>query len=87
MINYLDLCIYLVIKHRGELQRQMHKASRRVLDSQLNQLINYATLTKITCDKLSLKAKYELTFKGKTVISAIKFTAKWREDYRHELEN
>ncbi|MFV5696141.1 winged helix-turn-helix transcriptional regulator [Flavobacterium sp. LB3P122] len=64
-------CVYSGIKRPGKLQRKMHKASRRVLDTQLNQLINHGILTKITYDERLLKVEYELTLFGKTVIFVV----------------
>jgi len=79
-------CIYSGIKRPGELQRKMPKASRRVLDTQLKQLIDHGILSKTTYDERLLKVEYELTPLGESLIPAIKFTAKWGEDHREELE-
>ncbi|MFV8271555.1 winged helix-turn-helix transcriptional regulator [Flavobacterium sp. GT2N3] len=59
------------MKRSVELQRKMHKASRRVLDTQQNQLINHGILTKITYDERPLKVEYELTLLGETVIFVV----------------
>jgi len=79
-------CIYSGIKRPGELQRKMPKASRRVLDTQLKQLIDHGILSKTTYDERLLKVEYELTPLGESLIPAIEFTAKWGEDHREELE-
>lgn len=78
--------IYSGIKRPGELHRKMPKASRRVLDTQLKQLINHGILSKIIFNERLLKVEYELTPLGKSLIPAIAFTAKWGEDHREELE-
>lgn len=79
-------CVYSGIKRPGELQRKMPKASRRVLDTQLKQLVDHGILTKTIYNERPLKVEYELTELGKSLIPAIKFTAQWGEDHREELE-
>lgn len=79
-------CIYSGIKRPGELQRKMPTASRRLLDTQLSELVNHGVLTKITYDERPLKVEYELTSLGKSLIPAIQYTAQWGEDHREELE-
>ena len=79
-------CIYSGIKRPGELQRKIPKASRRLLDNQLNELVNHGILTKITYDERPLKVEYKLTSLGKSLIPTIEFTAQWGEDNREELE-
>ncbi|MBE9462866.1 winged helix-turn-helix transcriptional regulator [Dyadobacter subterraneus] len=79
--------IYSGIKRPGELQRKLPNASRRVLDTQLKQLIDHGILYKITFDELPFKVEYELTVLGKSLIPAIMYVAQWGEDHRAELEN
>lgn len=79
-------CIYSGIKRPGELQRKMPKASRRVLDTQLKQLMDHGILSKTIYNQRPLKVEYELTALGETLIPAIMFTAQWGEDHREELE-
>lgn len=79
-------CVYSGIKRPGELQRKMPKASRRVLDTQLKQLVDHGILTKITYNERPLKVEYELTQLGTSLIPTIKSTAQWGEDHREELE-
>ena len=79
-------CIHSGIKRPGELQRKMPKASRRVLDTQLNELVSHGILNKITYDQRPLKVEYELTPLGESLIPAIEYTARWGEDHREELE-
>jgi DNA-binding HxlR family transcriptional regulator len=79
-------CIYSGIKRPGELQRRLSKASRRVLDTQLKQLVEHGILTKVIYEGLPLKVEYELTPLGETLIPVIKYTAQWGEEHRTELE-
>ncbi|MDR3025024.1 helix-turn-helix domain-containing protein [Chryseobacterium sp.] len=79
-------CIYSGIKRPGELHRKIPDASRRVLDTQLGQLIQHGILTKKVYDERPLKVEYELTSLGESLIEAIKYTAQWGEDHREELE-
>lgn len=78
--------VYSGIKRPGELQRNMPKASRRVLDTQLKQLVQHGILSKTTYDELPFKVEYELTSLGATLIPAITCIAQWGEDHRLELE-
>ncbi|WP_461450748.1 winged helix-turn-helix transcriptional regulator [Mucilaginibacter sp.] len=79
-------CIYSGIKRPGELHRQMPKASRRLLDTQLKQLTDQGIITKTVFDQLPLKAEYELTPLGQTLIPVIEVTARWGETHRSILE-
>ncbi|OZI07913.1 transcriptional regulator [Siphonobacter sp. BAB-5385] len=79
-------CIHLGINRPGELQRQMPKASRRLLDTHLAQLVEHGILSKITYDQKPFKAEYTLTALGETLIPVIESTAKWGETHREVLE-
>src|SRR4051812_5329970 len=79
-------CIYSGIKRPGELQRQIPKASRRLLDTQLKQLLDQGIVSKIVFDQKPLKVEYELTPLGKTLIPVIEVTARWGETHRNVLE-
>lgn len=78
--------IYSGIKRPGELQRKIGSATRRVLDNQLNQLIDHGLVSKRVYDELPLKVEYELTALGESLIPVIKSTAKWGEEHRNELQ-
>ncbi|MCF0055473.1 helix-turn-helix domain-containing protein [Dyadobacter sp. CY356] len=78
--------IHCGIKRPGELQRKMPKASRRVLDSQLNQLVGHGVLSKHIFDELPYKVEYDLTPLGESLIPAIMYVAQWGEEHRVELE-
>lgn len=79
-------CIHSGIRRPGELQRKISKASRRLLDTQLNQLVSHGILAKTSFDQLPLKVEYTLTPLGETLIPIIELTAKWGEDHRGVLE-
>ena len=78
--------IHSGIKRPGALQRKIPDASRRVLDTQLKQLVDHGILSKITYDELPYKVEYALTSLGETLIPAIMCIAQWGEDHRLELE-
>jgi DNA-binding HxlR family transcriptional regulator len=79
-------CIYSGIKRPGELQQRIPKASRRLLDTQLKQLVDQGIINKTTFDQLPLKVEYELTPLGETLIPVIEVAARWGEDHRQVLE-
>ncbi|GEP51968.1 MarR family transcriptional regulator [Flavobacterium noncentrifugens] len=78
--------IYNGIFRPSELQRKIPNASRRVLETQLNQLVNHGILTKKIYNVKPPKVEYGLTKLGKSLIPIIKSTAKWGEENREELE-
>ncbi|QHW00091.1 winged helix-turn-helix transcriptional regulator [Spirosoma endbachense] len=78
--------IHSGIRRPGELQRKIPKASRRLLDNQLNQLVEHGILSKTTFNQLPLKVEYELTPLGQSLIPIIELTAQWGEDHRSLLE-
>ncbi|MFD2937370.1 winged helix-turn-helix transcriptional regulator [Spirosoma flavum] len=78
--------IYSGIRRPGELHRKISKASRRLLDTQLNQLVAHGIVCKISFDQKPLKVEYTLTPLGETLIPIIELTAKWGEDHRSILE-
>jgi DNA-binding HxlR family transcriptional regulator len=79
-------CIYLGIKRPGELHRKLPKASRRLLDTQLKQLVDQGILTKTNFEQKPLKVEYDLSPLGATLIPVIEVTARWGEAHREELE-
>ncbi|NQX54439.1 helix-turn-helix transcriptional regulator [Pedobacter panaciterrae] len=78
--------IYNGIARPGEIHRKLSDASRRVLDTQLNQLVDHGLLLKKVYDQRPLKVEYELTELGKSLIPVIKSTARWGEENRAVLE-
>lgn len=79
-------CIHAGINRPGELQRHIPKASRRLLDTQLTQLVNQSILTKKVFDQRPPKVEYALTPLGETLIPVIEVTARWGEAHREVLE-
>ena len=79
-------CIHSGIRRPGELQRKISKASRRLLDTQLTQLVAHGILSKTNFDELPLKVEYNLTPLGETLIPVIRLTAEWGEAHRSVLE-
>jgi DNA-binding HxlR family transcriptional regulator len=79
-------CIYKGIKRPGELHRQIPKASRRLLDTQLKQLVAQGIIAKTIFEQKPLKVEYELTAFGETLIPVIEVTAQWGETHRQILE-
>lgn len=78
--------IYHDIKRPGELHRTISKASRRVLDSQLNQLVAHGLISKKDFNVKPFKVEYKLTELGKSLIPVIKSTARWGEEHREVVE-
>jgi len=78
--------IHSGIRRPGELHRKISKASRRLLDTQLNQLVEHGVVYKTSFDQKPLKVEYTLTPLGETLIPIIEMTAKWGEDHRRVLE-
>lgn len=79
-------CVYNGIIRPGELQRKIPNASRRVVETQLKQLVQHNILSKKTYEVKPLKVEYSLTELGESLIPIIKSTAKWGEENREELE-
>ncbi|WP_316825474.1 helix-turn-helix domain-containing protein [Pedobacter miscanthi] len=78
--------VYNGIKRPAEIHRKISGASRRVLDTQLNQLVDHGLISKKVYDQRPLKVEYELTELGKTLIPVIASTARWGEEHRDILE-
>jgi DNA-binding HxlR family transcriptional regulator len=79
-------CIHSGINRPGELQRKIAKASRRLLDTQLSQLVAHGILAKTTFDQKPFKVEYQLTPLGESLIPVIESTARWGEAHRELLE-
>lgn len=78
--------IYNDIKRPGELHKKISTASRRVLDSQLNELVKHGLISKTAYGSYPLKVEYHLTELGQSIIPIIEVAAKWGEDHRFVLE-
>ena len=79
-------CIHSGYKRPNEIHRSIPAASRRVLDSQLKELMAHGLISKSIYSKRPLIVEYSLTVLGETIIPAIHTTAQWAEDHRAELE-
>jgi DNA-binding HxlR family transcriptional regulator len=79
-------CIHGGIKRPGELHRRIPKASRRLLDTHLKQLVEQGIIAKTIFEQKPSKVEYELTDLGKTLIPVIEVTARWGETHRQVLE-
>lgn len=79
-------CVYNGIIRPSELQRNIPNATRRVLETQLKQLVNHGILSKKTYEVKPPKVEYALTKLGESLIPIIKSTAKWGEENREQLE-
>lgn len=78
--------IYHGIKRPGGIHRTISKASRGVLDAQLNQLVAHGLISKKDYNTKPFKVEYELTALGKSLIPVIEATARWGEKHRTVLE-
>ncbi len=78
--------IYNGIKRPGEIHRTISGASRRVLDSQLHQLVDHGLISKNDFREKPFKVEYELTALGASLIPVIRSTAAWGEAHRVVLE-
>ncbi|GAB4017191.1 winged helix-turn-helix transcriptional regulator [Spirosoma koreense] len=78
--------IHSGIRRPGALHRKLSRASRRLLDTQLSQLVEQGILSKISFDQKPLKVEYRLTALGETLIPVIELTAQWGEAHRDILE-
>ncbi|TLU99638.1 helix-turn-helix transcriptional regulator [Dyadobacter luticola] len=78
--------IHCGINRPGELRRKIPKASRRLLDTQLTQLVEHGILSKTSFDQKLLKVEYKLTQLGESLIPVIESTARWGEANRSILE-
>jgi len=84
----LMLIYYISEGHKrpGELQRRIPQADRRVLTSQLNELILHGFITKVAYDSKIPKVEYEITPLGKTLLPIILQLEAWGEENRIVLE-
>lgn len=83
----LILFIHEGIKRPGELKRKIPGTTRRVLDTQLNQLVKHGLLRKTIYEGLPLKVEYELTDLCLPLIPIINSIVMWGEDNSDELKN
>ena len=84
----MELVYYISagIKRPSELQRKIPKATRRVLDTQLKQLVAQGLISKTVFTESPPKVEYELTELGETLMPVIETVVQWGEDHREALE-
>jgi DNA-binding HxlR family transcriptional regulator len=73
------------LKRPSELQRKIPRATRRVLNMQLNQLEEHALISKTIYAELPPKVEYALTELGQTVLPVIMALGKWGDDHQEQL--
>lgn len=74
------------IRRPGELQRKIPRATRRVLDAQLGELILHGIIRKDIAEGTLLKTEYYLTTLGESLTPLIYAMAEWGEQHREELD-
>jgi DNA-binding HxlR family transcriptional regulator len=72
-------------KRPSELQGKIPRATRRVLNMQLNQLEEHGLISKKIYAQLPPKVEYRLTELGNTVLPVVKALGKWGDDHQEEL--
>jgi DNA-binding HxlR family transcriptional regulator len=73
------------LKRPSELQRKIPRATRRVLNMQLNQLQEHALIYKTIYAQLPPRVEYALTELGQTVLPVIMALGKWGDDHQEQL--
>jgi DNA-binding HxlR family transcriptional regulator len=73
------------LKRPSELQRKIPRATRRVLNMQLNQLEEHALIYKTIYAQLPPRVEYALTELGQTVLPVIMALGKWGDDHQEQL--
>src|SRR4030095_4064557 len=73
------------IKRPGDLQRSIPRATRRVLNVQLNQLEEHGIISKKIYAQLPPKVEYVLTELGHTVLPIVNALGKWGDDHQEQL--
>jgi DNA-binding HxlR family transcriptional regulator len=73
------------LKRPSELQRKIPRATRRVLNMQLNQLEEHALISRTIYAELPPKVEYALTELGQTVLPVIMALGKWGDDHQEQL--
>src|SRR5258707_15667473 len=68
------------VKRPGNLQRKIPRATRRVLNVQLNQLEQHGLVSRKIYAELPPRVEYKLTVFGRTVKPTIALLGKWGHD-------
>jgi len=72
-------------KRPGDLQRKIPRATRRVLNVQLNELEKHGLVSRTIYAELPPRVEYELTALGQTVLPLITALGQWGEDHESHL--
>ncbi len=72
-------------KRPGELHRKIPDATPRVLNMQLNELLQHQLIQKTIFPQVPLKVEYELTPFGETVMPVIRLLGEWGDENRDKL--
>ena len=73
------------LKRPSELQRKIPRATRRVLNVQLNQLEDHGLIAKKIYAQLPPKVEYTLTRLGHSVLPIVMALGKWGDDHQEQL--
>ena len=73
------------LKRPSELQRKIPRATRRVLNVQLNQLEDHGLISKKIYAQLPPKVEYTLTRLGRSVLPIVMALGKWGDDHQEQL--
>jgi DNA-binding HxlR family transcriptional regulator len=73
------------LKRPSELQRKIPRATRRVLNVQLNQLEDHGLISKKIYAQLPPKVEYTLTRIGRSVLPIVMALGKWGDDHQEQL--
>ena len=73
------------VKRPGDLQRKIRRATRRVLNVQLNQLEQHGLISRKIYAELPPRVEYKLTAFGRTVMPVIMALGKWGDDHQERL--
>jgi DNA-binding HxlR family transcriptional regulator len=73
------------LKRPSELQRKIPRATRRVLNVQLNQLEDHGLICKKIYAQLPPKVEYTLTRLGHSVLPIVMSLGKWGDDHQEQL--
>jgi DNA-binding HxlR family transcriptional regulator len=73
------------ISRPGELSRSIPQATRRVLDSQLAELLSQEIIIKEEFDEAVQHVEYRLTDLGRSLMPVIDIMGKWGEDHIDDL--
>jgi DNA-binding HxlR family transcriptional regulator len=75
------------LKRPSELQRKIPRATRRVLNVQLNQLEDHGLISKKIYAQLPPKVEYTLTRIGRSVLPIVMALGKWGDDHQEQLRS